>query len=181
MSVELRDGGEELSPPAVKRKCVHEENSLPLVSGLGPSIYGESVAPPRHLTHQHQHPHPRYQHHSPQHEGQHPHRFNSQPPSYSQPQETPEYRVFREHYDRLVTAISDPLLLATRLFSRSIIDYALLQRVTMPTFTSLQNTITLLTAVLGKIQSDPSTFSAFFSALNEDPSMQLLLESMQGM
>ena len=98
----------------------------------------------------------------------------------TQPQETPEYRTFREHYNRLVTAISDPLLLATRLFSRSIIDYALLQRVAMPTFTTLQNTNTLLSAVLGKIQTDPSTFSAFFSALNEDPSMQPLLESMQG-
>ena len=32
-SVELRDGGEELSTPAVKRKC--EENSVSLVSGLG--------------------------------------------------------------------------------------------------------------------------------------------------
>ena len=73
--VESRDGGDELSIPAVKRKCVGEENNMSLVSGLGLSIYGESVAPPRHLTHQHQHP----QHHSPQHEGQY---FNSQPPSY---------------------------------------------------------------------------------------------------
>ena len=97
----------------------------------------------------------------------------------SQPQETPEYRILREHYDRLVTAISDPLLLATRLFSRSIIDYALLQRVTMPTFTTLQNTNTLLCAVLGKIQTDPSAFSAFLAALNEDTSMQSLAESMQ--
>ena len=51
----------------------------------------------------------------------------------------------------------------------------------MPTFTTLQNTNTLLSAVLGKIQTDPSTFSAFVSALNEDPSMRPLLESMQGM
>ena len=97
----------------------------------------------------------------------------------SQPQETPEYRVFREHYDRLVTTISDPLLLATRLFARSIIDDALLQRVTMTTFTTLQNTNTLLCAVLGKIKIDPSTFSAFFAALNEDPSMWPLMKSMR--
>ena len=96
-----------------------------------------------------------------------------------QPQEIPEYRILREHYDRLVTAISDPLLLATRLFARSIIDPTLLQRVNMATFTPLQNTNTLLCAVLGKIQTDPSAFSAFLSALNEDTSMQSLAESMQ--
>ena len=31
----------------------------------------------------------------------------------SQPQETPEYRTFREHYDRLVTAMLDPPPLST--------------------------------------------------------------------
>ena len=97
----------------------------------------------------------------------------------SQPQETPEYRVFREHYDRLVTAISDPLLLATRLFTRSIIDSTLLQCVNVPALPPFHKTNTLLTAVLGKIQTDPSTFSAFLSALKEDPSMQSLVESMQ--
>ena len=97
----------------------------------------------------------------------------------SQPQETPEYRILREHYDRLVTAISDPLLLATRLFTRSIIDYALLQRVNVPALPPFQNTITLLTAVLGKIQTDPKMFGVFLSSLNEDPSMHSLVESME--
>ena len=94
-------------------------------------------------------------------------------------QETPEYCTFREHYDRLVTAIQDPLPLATRLFARSIIDATLLQRVNVPALPPFQNTITLLTAVLGKMQTDPNTFNAFLSALNEDPSMQALAESME--
>ena len=97
----------------------------------------------------------------------------------SQPQETPEYRILREHYDRLVTAISDPLLLATRLFTRSIIDPTLLQCVNVPALPPFHKTNTLLTAVLGKIRTDPRMFSAFLSALNEDPSMQSLVESMQ--
>ena len=97
----------------------------------------------------------------------------------SQPQETTEYRILREHYDRLVTAISDPLLLATRLFTRSIIDDTLLQCVNVPALPPFHKTNTLLTAVLGKIRIDPSTFSTFLSALNEDPSMQSLAESMQ--
>ena len=97
----------------------------------------------------------------------------------SQPQEIPEYRTLREHYDRLVNAISEPLPLAARLFARSIIDSTLLQRVNVPALPSFQNTSTLLSAVLGKIQSDPSVFGVFLSALNEDPSMQSLVESME--
>ena len=81
-SVESRDGGEEVSTPALKRRREDEKNSMSLVSGLGPSVHGESVTLSKHLTHLHQHPRPQYQHHSPQHEGQHPHLFNSQPLSY---------------------------------------------------------------------------------------------------
>ena len=75
-----------------------------------------------------------------------------------------------------MTAILDPLPLDTRLFSRSIIDCALLQA--LPPF---QKTNILLSAVLGKIQIDPSVFGAFFSALNEDPSVWPPVESMQGL
>ena len=97
----------------------------------------------------------------------------------TQPQETPEYRTFREHYDSLVIAVSDPLPLAARLFARSIIDSTLLQRVNVPALPPFQNTSTLLTAVLGKIQTDPSAFGVFLSALKDDPSMQSLVESME--
>ena len=97
----------------------------------------------------------------------------------SQPQETPEYRTFREHYARLVHAIQNPLSLATQLFTRNIIDFSLLQRVNTLGFTTFQNSNTLLSAVLEKIQTDPRMFSEFLSALKEDPSMQSLVESMQ--
>ena len=43
-------------------------------------------------------------------------------------QETPEYRIFRENYDRLVHAIQEPLPLATRLFSQGIITSAVKER-----------------------------------------------------
>ena len=98
-----------------------------------------------------------------------------------QPQETPEYRTFREHYNRLYHAIQDPLSLATQLFTRSMIDTSLLQQMNTLGFTTFQNTTTLLTAVLGKIKIDPKMFYEFLSALKEDPSMQSLVESMQGM
>ena len=94
-------------------------------------------------------------------------------------QETPEYCTFREHYDRLVHAVQDPLPLAARLFARSIIDATLLQRVNVPALPPFQNTITLLTAVLGKMQTHPKMFSVFLVSLKEDPSMQSLVESME--
>ena len=99
----------------------------------------------------------------------------------TQPQETLECRTFRDHFGRLVTAISavlNPLPLATRLFARRIIDVTLLQRMDTPGFTAIQNTNTLLIAVLGKIQTDPSVFDEFLLALKEDSSMQSLVESM---
>ena len=83
MSVESRDSGEELNIPAVKRKCVCEENSMSLVSRLGPSVYGESVTLPTQVTYQcppQQYP---PHHHHPQHHIEHQSRHSSiQTPSY---------------------------------------------------------------------------------------------------
>ena len=63
MSVESRDGGEELSTPAVKRRRVREENSVSLVSGLGrETVHGESVTPPGHVHHQHHQYHQQHNH-----------------------------------------------------------------------------------------------------------------------
>ena len=48
----------------------------------------------------------------------------------------------------------------------------------MGLFTLEKNDV-LLSAVEKQIQLDPETFHVFESALNEDPSMQSLVESMQ--
>ena len=49
-SVQSRDGGEELSTLAVKRKCVREENSVSLALDIGgDSLYGESMTIRRHV------------------------------------------------------------------------------------------------------------------------------------
>ena len=100
--------------------------------------------------------------------------------AYGRGVEAPEYHTFREYYDRLVHAIQDPLHLAARLFIRNIIDSTLLQCMIVPALPPFDKTNTLLTAVLGKVQTDPRMFGVFLSALNEDPSMQSLVESMQG-
>ena len=97
----------------------------------------------------------------------------------SQPQETPEYRTFREHYDRLVHAIQDPLPLATRLFSQGIITSVVKEEMSVLGRSRLDKNNTLLSAVETQIRSDPSVFYVFLATLNEDPSMHSLAESMK--
>ena len=92
--------------------------------------------------------------------------------------ETPECRVFREHYNRLVQSIQDPLPLATLLFSEDAI-IAVVKEMSVLGLSTLEKNDVLLSAVEKQIQLDPETFHVFVSALNEDPSMQLLVESMQ--
>ena len=97
----------------------------------------------------------------------------------SQPQETPEYRTFREHYDRLVTAILEPLLLATRLFARNIIDSTVKDEMSIFGLSRVYKNNALLSAVEMQIRTDSRMLYEFLSALNEDPSMQSLVGSMQ--
>ena len=98
----------------------------------------------------------------------------------SQTQETREYRTFRVHYDRLLRAIQDPLPLAARLFSEGIITSAVKERMSVSGVPRLDKNNTLLSAVEGRIQTDPFTFQGFLSALKEDSSLQSLVESMEG-
>ena len=93
--------------------------------------------------------------------------------------EIPECRVFREHYNRLVQSIQEPLPLATRLFSEGVIISAVKEKMSVMGLFTLEKNDVLLTAVEKQIQLDPETFHVFVSALNEDPSMQSLVESMQ--
>ena len=99
----------------------------------------------------------------------------------SQPQETPEYRTFREHYYRLVQAIQDPLSLAAQLFSQDIITSAVKEQMIVSALTRLEKNSLLLSAVEGQIQTDPRVLHVFLSTLNEDTSMQSVVKSMQGM
>ena len=98
----------------------------------------------------------------------------------TQPQETPEYRIFREHYDRLVTAILDPLLLATRLFARNIIDSTVKEQMGVLGLSRVYKNNMLLSAVELQIRTNQRMFGVFLSALKEDAAMQSLVKSMQG-
>lgn len=90
------------------------------------------------------------------------------------------FRIFREHYDRLVHTIQDPLPLAARLLSLGIITPAVKEDISAVGLSTLNKNNVLLSAVEKQIQLHPQTFHVFLSALKEDPSMQLPVDSMQG-
>ena len=96
-----------------------------------------------------------------------------------EPQETLEYRIFREHYDRLVHSIQDPLPLAVRLFSKGVIKSAVKDHMSVLGLSTLEKNNALLSAVEKHIQLDPQKINVFLSALNEESSLQSLVESMQ--
>ena len=99
----------------------------------------------------------------------------------SQPQETPEYRLFRKSYDRLYHAVQDPLSLAAGLYSQGIITSAVKEQMSMLGLSRLEKNNVLLSAVEMQIRTDPRVFHVFLSTLNEDTSMKSLVKSMQGM
>ena len=65
------------------------------------------------------------------------------------------------------------------LFSRGIITSVVKEKVTVSALTRLEKNDALLTAVLGKIRTDPRMFYEFLSILKEDLSMKSLVESME--
>ena len=98
-----------------------------------------------------------------------------------EPQETLEYRIFREHYDRLIHSIQDPLPLATRLFIQGVIKSTEKEHMSVFGLPTLDKNSALLRAVKIQIQLDPKIFYVFLSSLKEDSSLQslALVESMQ--
>ena len=94
-------------------------------------------------------------------------------------QESPEYSVFREHYDKLYHAIQDPLPLAVRLYSTGIISSAVMGHMSVVGLSTLEKNNTLLSAVEKQIQVVPQAFHEVLSVLNEEPYMQSLVETMQ--
>ena len=97
----------------------------------------------------------------------------------SQTQETSEYHTFREHYYRLIRTIQDPLSLAAQLYSQGIIASAVKEQMSMLGLSRLEKNNVLLNAVEMQIQTDPSVLHVLLATLNEDSSMQSLVESMQ--
>lgn len=97
-----------------------------------------------------------------------------------QTHESTEYCRFRVHYDKLLNAIQDPVRLAARLFSQRVITSAVKEYMNVPGVARLEKNGKLLNAVETQIRTNPSAFQLLMSALEEDPSMQSVVESMKG-
>lgn len=98
----------------------------------------------------------------------------------AQPQETSEYRTFREYYDSLYHAIQDPLSLANRFFAKGIIALAVREQMSVSTLSRLEKNNALLGAIDMQIRTNPSTLNTLLSILNEDPSVQSVVKNMRG-
>ena len=94
-------------------------------------------------------------------------------------QESTEYRIFRQHYDRLVHSIQEPLHMGIVLYSQGIITSEVRVYMSMATLTTLEKNNALLSAVEKEIHPDPQIFHKFVSALNEVPYLSPMVESMQ--
>ena len=96
-----------------------------------------------------------------------------------EPQESTEHRIFREHYAKLVEYIQNPFDVAILLYSQGFIASEVRDYTSMATLTTLEKSNALLSAVEKQIHHDPQIFHEFVSALNEDPYLSPMVESMQ--
>ena len=91
-------------------------------------------------------------------------------------QESREHFIFRKYFARLFDAIQDPVFLAAELYSRGIIPREVLERTHLFSLTKLEKNSALLSAVETHIRVNSQAFHEFISALNEDISMEFLVE-----
>ena len=94
-------------------------------------------------------------------------------------QKSPEYFIFRKHFARLCDAIQDPPSLAAELYRRGIIPREVLERTNLLGLTRLEKNSGLLSAVETQIRANSQAFHEFISALNEDITIQSLVESIR--
>ena len=89
--------------------------------------------------------------------------------------------VFKDHFDDLVLLISNPELLATQLYSKSLISSATLDEiVTMPT-SRLKKVMHLLVDLERKIRVYPDKLFTFIHVMKRDLSLEDVAKQMLGM
>ena len=93
--------------------------------------------------------------------------------------DSPESRVFREHYAQLVSAIQDPEALADGLFSRNIIGRGLLQEVQVDGLTKAKKTRKLLLVVQDQLVVNPCKFGEVVEALQGDSTLEFVVKKLQ--
>ena len=95
---------------------------------------------------------------------------------------TPEARTIRRHFDDLVRAIEDPLMLAAGLYAKDIITRSTLDNVKDVTASTANKTMTLLGAVSDHVSLKPEAYKVFLDVLRktqDSAAMKQTLQSMQ--
>ena len=81
---------------------------------------------------------------------------------------SPESRALRHHYVSLVTAVADPLMLSLKLFSTGMIDMATKDKANLPLMTTNMKNDVLLSAVMTRVDIDPTLFHRFVDIIKDD-------------
>ena len=95
-------------------------------------------------------------------------------PNYS----SPELRVFKLHFSKLVEAIPHPEQLAHELYSQDMISKGVHDEAVKLTARSAYRQSKLIAAVEDQIMVNPSILHQFLSVLRRDPSLVYLADAM---
>ena len=87
--------------------------------------------------------------------------------------------AFREHRAGLQIAVTDPLILASSLYSTRIISREILDRVKLLILTPTVKKMELFDAVEARIQTNPSDFGTLCDILRSDPQLCVFAERLE--
>ena len=89
------------------------------------------------------------------------------------------YKVFRKYFSDLRMVIQDPEVLASELYSESVVSSTMVEFTNNMTHEKGVRTLKLLIAVESQIKVNPGTFNVFLSVLAKQPSMSDLCGRMK--
>ena len=87
--------------------------------------------------------------------------------------------AFKRHRGDLLIAVTDPLILANSLYSRSIVSRETLSRVQLPALTNSEKNVILFDAIEDRIRTHPSDFRTLLAILDCDSHLRIFAEGIR--
>ena len=87
--------------------------------------------------------------------------------------------TLRSHFSSLVKSI-DPLMVAVELFSKSIVDSSIIEKVQLTSITNTQKAVLVLTAVSNVAKANPDIFTTFCKVLDNEPATKDIAKLLKG-
>ena len=87
--------------------------------------------------------------------------------------------AFQKYRDDLRIAVTDPHILASSLYSNSIISRETLDRVELQTLTCAEKNMAMFDAIEARIKTNPSSFVTLLGILNSDSQLQIFAGHLQ--